>query len=795
MDAIDELIAQQKRDFEEFKRKQQEQLESRRKTRENTDPDQYSEPIGPKQRKRNKGKTQYSDPIGPDPIIPKDRQLPPGREDTIISRDRQLPPGQDELEEEWESEVPDQLGTKLDELLEQVRNEPEPLPQPGKTKRRKTRGKKKLDRKMLSTDGMGLSSTIKEIHDNVVDTRIALFNLYKLEKKRFEFKKKIDKTLTQRLAARKRERELEAEDSLDPTKDSSAEAKSNFLLDLLGPLLGPLKKAGIGGLVGALGAFLLPQLIDVLEPFFTKPLKGENNQWWDPLGIIPDPDPNNRTPENWNAFDQLGETLNPSSQFSAEPTVRTGERAGPQSFGDYFRWQGHVDSRDETGKRYVDGDKNPMGDVTKPGARGEAVPVPGSKPVDINDQMSGKVPPRKAAKGGHFTDGKHKKLTPVSNFLSKDDRISKLNKPLQSGILLPQKISALTLVNFANSILQPLSGLMPKEAMKEIDQLFSGVLKSTGLSSFQLNKSQDNLFDKLKKLGNDILNGLIGGTANAAPNTTGYTPSGTSGNTVGGNVGPAPEGGYTGDAKKALDIIGKYESDSVGGYNAVNQIGTAGGRGTEGFAGDIRNMKQHGGKSLTDMTIADIMALQADDGTLSNEQWKEQGKLHAVGRYQFIGSTLKNLVNSMGIDKSQKFSTQIQDQLALQLLKQSGYTQWVGPTDKASASEKAMLEKVRRMSPEQLKAMQKKTATPQEIARSTQLESSKHQGPTIPMVKPPPAKTPPAQNPKREINWQERFLSAIGMRGKPKPNQSQPPKSPKRTDSVSSGPKLQPGGF
>ena len=55
-----------------------------------------------------------------------------------------------------------------------------------------------------------------------------------------------------------------------------------------------------------------------------------------------------------------------------------------------------------------------------------------------------------------------------------------------------------------------------------------------------------------------------------------------------------------------LDIIGKYESDSVGGYNAINQIGTNDGRGVMGYSGDIREMSQHGGRPLTDFTGGDL---------------------------------------------------------------------------------------------------------------------------------------------------------------------------------------------
>ena len=67
--------------------------------------------------------------------------------------------------------------------------------------------------------------------------------------------------------------------------------------------------------------------------------------------------------------------------------------------------------------------------------------------------------------------------------------------------------------------------------------------------------------------------------------------------------------------RQAMDIVGRYESDSVGGYNAVNQIGIKDGRGTLGHSGDIRQMSQHG-RSLTDFTVGEIMSLQAGNSML-----------------------------------------------------------------------------------------------------------------------------------------------------------------------------------
>ena len=148
--------------------------------------------------------------------------------------------------------------------------------------------------------------------------------------------------------------------------------------------------------------------------------------------------------------------------------------------------------------------------------------------------------------------------------------------------------------------------------------------------------------------------------------------------------------------KQALNILGKYESDSVGGYNAVNQIGVSGGRGTAGFSGDFRQMKQHKGKALTDMTIGEIMALQAERPGMSNEEWISQGRLHAVGRYQFIGATLPGVVARAGIPVTAKFTPDVQDKLGLQLLKESGIGAWVGPSDRATLSERAIVEQARK---------------------------------------------------------------------------------------------------
>ena len=171
--------------------------------------------------------------------------------------------------------------------------------------------------------------------------------------------------------------------------------------------------------------------------------------------------------------------------------------------------------------------------------------------------------------------------------------------------------------------------------------------------------------------------GMFGGGEKEPPSE--QTPSGSS---------------LTETQQKALQVLAKYESGAAG-YDAVNQIGTAGGRGVKGFSGDIKKMPQHNGRSLTDFTIAEIKKLQYDDRTMSDDQWIESGKLHAVGAYQFIGNTLPGVAQRAGIPDNAKFSPGVQDLMALQLMKERGISPWVGPSDKATPSERAIVEKAR----------------------------------------------------------------------------------------------------
>lgn len=135
--------------------------------------------------------------------------------------------------------------------------------------------------------------------------------------------------------------------------------------------------------------------------------------------------------------------------------------------------------------------------------------------------------------------------------------------------------------------------------------------------------------------------------------------------------------------RQVLDVIGRYESDPVGSYDAVNQFGEDEGKSTgadKGFySGPFSKMSQHGGQKLTDLTVGEIMDLQYDDKSLTMEQWKQQGKLWAVGRYQFTTPTFSEYVKKMGISRDQKFTQDLQDEMAIRIYKDRGWKGvWVG---------------------------------------------------------------------------------------------------------------------
>ena len=152
--------------------------------------------------------------------------------------------------------------------------------------------------------------------------------------------------------------------------------------------------------------------------------------------------------------------------------------------------------------------------------------------------------------------------------------------------------------------------------------------------------------------------------------------------------------------KRATTIISNHESAGSGGYNAVNQGGEEGGTKIPAgfYSGDIRNMSQHGGRSLEDFTLGELIELGSDPGkaAMSDKEWVKQGKLHALGKYQIIHKTLKGLIKRHNLPLTLKFTPNLQDFLGLSLLKSGGTGQWVG-LRKASKEDIDYLNRVKGM--------------------------------------------------------------------------------------------------
>lgn len=74
--------------------------------------------------------------------------------------------------------------------------------------------------------------------------------------------------------------------------------------------------------------------------------------------------------------------------------------------------------------------------------------------------------------------------------------------------------------------------------------------------------------------------------------------------------------------------------------------------------------------NFTSMSIADVLKWQSD--------FIEQGSpSSAVGRYQFLNTTLSGLVQQLNLDAGQKFNESMQDKLAIALLERRGSEEYI----------------------------------------------------------------------------------------------------------------------
>ena len=161
---------------------------------------------------------------------------------------------------------------------------------------------------------------------------------------------------------------------------------------------------------------------------------------------------------------------------------------------------------------------------------------------------------------------------------------------------------------------------------------------------------------------------------------------------------PVPQGDQssvlstlTGGSKILADGIAKFESGKSG-YQAFNQGGADGGTTVLGKSGSY---KDHFNKDLTNMSVQQVMDLQYDDKSMSDDEWRKAGKIHAAGRYQFIGSTLRDEVSKMGLDTSRMFDAATQDEIFLSHAKRVGnISPWVGPSRNYSQAQRDELNNI-----------------------------------------------------------------------------------------------------
>lgn len=72
--------------------------------------------------------------------------------------------------------------------------------------------------------------------------------------------------------------------------------------------------------------------------------------------------------------------------------------------------------------------------------------------------------------------------------------------------------------------------------------------------------------------------------------------------------------------------------------------------------------------NLTNMTLAEVRDLQRQMLAHPNNTFNSS----AVGRYQIVGSTLEGLIGNLGLSMDERFTPELQDRLALELLRENG---------------------------------------------------------------------------------------------------------------------------
>jgi len=232
-------------------------------------------------------------------------------------------------------------------------------------------------------------------------------------------------------------------------------------------------------------------------------------------------------------------------------------------------------------------------------------------------------------------------------------------------------------------------GAMNLNKKEEADPMLAAVKKQVDMYGDRINKANADI-TKAQDLIDRLKNTKAGDTSSNTPSSNTPSSNSSTGKNSDSNQssGSGQYAGLQGGAKTLADAIARYESGSWG-YEAFNQGGAASGRKVLGKSGSYK--EQMGGRSLTDLSLGEIFDKQNTKAKgMSMDEHIKSGGLHAVGRYQFIGSTLQDEVSRMGLSLDTKFTPEIQDKIFLNHIKRVGdISPWVGPSDNYSESEKA----------------------------------------------------------------------------------------------------------
>lgn len=117
----------------------------------------------------------------------------------------------------------------------------------------------------------------------------------------------------------------------------------------------------------------------------------------------------------------------------------------------------------------------------------------------------------------------------------------------------------------------------------------------------------------------------------------------------------APSTGLETKLRPILDFIGEYEA--AGNYNAY-----------------FRNSGNQNNPKFTQKTLKSVIDWQRNHVNVN------QSPSSAVGKYQFIRRTLEGLISALGLNTQDRFTSGLQDRLAIKLMEEKGLSAYLAGT-------------------------------------------------------------------------------------------------------------------